>query len=217
MKKYLILFVLLFYVQNVQARDFYQYCSLNTPNRNISGTLASLSGFNGIARNAAESQIKKEIKKETGSEFKIKIENFFASNILKGEIKSIKAISKKYAYDGIYLSDINVRTICSYNHLDYRENKLYFKENMVLRYETDLTQDDLEKTIDSQKIDKTLASILKKVSKYSIISSFAKSLKFLAIPIKIDENNNGKLYIEDIKTSQSKTKLIGYIVILKND
>lgn len=216
MKKILILFVLFLFAQGAFARDFYQYCSTNSPNRNISGTLASFSGFNGITRNIAENQIKKEIKKETGSEFKIKIENFFASNILKGEIKSIKATSKKYGHDGIYLSDINVQTICSYNHLDYKENKLYFKENMVLKYETYLTDDDLAKTIDSQKIDKTIALILKKVSKHNIISSLAKSLKILAIPVKIDDNNNGKLYIEEIKTSQSKIKLTGYIVILKN-
>lgn len=217
MKKIILVFpVLLFLILQAHAENFQQFCSKNSPKRNITGGIASFSGFNVLARNVAENQIEKAIKKETGSKFKIKINNFFTSNILNGEIKSIKATSKKYDYDGIYLSDIKIETICSYNHINFSENVLYFKENMVLKYDVFLTEDDLNKTLNSQKLDKTIAKILKKITKYNLILPLAKTLKNFVIPVKIDEYNNAKLYIEDIKTVKSKVELIGYIVILKN-
>jgi len=214
-KIFLTLFVFLIAYQ-AQAENFYNYCSVNTAKKTFTGSIASFSGFNLLTRNIAENKIKKTIKKETNSKFKIKINNFFASNILNGEIKSIKATSKKYDYDGIHLTNMNITSICPYNRINFEDNKLYFVENMVLKYNVFLTEDDLNKTISSQKIDKRISSILKKASKYGLLLPLAKNLKSIAIPIKIDENNNAILYINDIKTAKDKIELTGHIVILKN-
>ena len=142
--------VILFLLSNFSfANNYEHFCPANSPSKTFSGNLASLSGFNLLSRNIAKNILQKEIKKETGSKFKIKINNFYGTNILNGEFKSLQASSKKYEYDGIYLTDINIKTMCSYNHISYKDKALYFAENMVLNFNAKLTEDDFKKTLNS--------------------------------------------------------------------
>lgn len=198
------------------ANNYEQFCSINSPSKTFGGSLASLSGFNMLARNTAESIIQKEIKKETNSKFKVKINNFYGTNILNGEFKSIKATAKKYEYDGIYLKDINVETLCSYNHVSFENENLYFKENMVLKFSANLDDEDLNKTLKSGKLNKNLAKILVKASKYNGFYSVVNSFLPIEFPIKIDENNQGKLKIQNIQKNNDIVSFIAYILINKN-
>ena len=170
MKKIIILLFLVICAQQIYAKDYTQYCSPNSVNKNFSGNLASISGFNAISRNIIESQIQKAVKKETNSKFNIKINNFFGSNVLKGEFKSLKAVSKKYTHNNLYLSDVNVETVCPYNHISYEDEKLLFDENMVLKYSAKITQEDLNEMINSSEY----KNILDKINNDKIVSSLVK-------------------------------------------
>lgn len=214
MKKIILIIFLI--TSFAQAKDYTQYCSINPPSRGLGGFLMSTSGLNTISRNIIENQIEQTIKRETGSKFKIKINNFYSSNIFNGEFKSIKANSQKYAHEGFYLTDIKIQTICPYNHISFEENKLYFKENMVLNYSAMLTPDDLKNTINSQKIDYRISSILEKISKYGSVLPLITKFKPLSLSIKIDENNRGKLKIDNIKVEKNNIILNGHIIIKKN-
>ena len=79
-----------------------------------------------------------------------------------------------------------------------------------------LTPDDLKNTINSQKIDYRISSILEKISKYGSILPLITKFKPLSIPIKIDENNKGKLKIDNIKVEKDNIILNGHIIIKKN-
>ena len=216
MKKIVLAIFSIFLLSPVQAQNYYQFCSDDIHKKNLSGFFMSSSGLNMLSRNIIEKEIEKAIKKETGSKFKIKINNFYNTNIFNGEFKSIKATSKKYAYDGIFLSDINVKTICPYNHISFENNKLYFKQNMVLKFSTFLTQEEFKKTIQAQKLDKRISSALIKFSKYDMFLPIINTLKPISLAIKIDENNKGTLKIEKIEIIEKKFKLEGYILIKKN-
>ena len=170
MKKIVILLFLMAFTQQIQAKDYNQYCSTNSVNKNFSGNIASITGFNTLSRNIIEGQIQKAIKKETNSKFNIKINNFFGSNVLNGEFKSLKAVSKKYAHNNIFLSDVNVETICPYNHISYEDEKLLFDENMVLKYSAKITQEDLNEMINSSEY----KNILDKINNDKIVSSLVK-------------------------------------------
>ena len=198
------------------ANNYEQFCSINSASKTFGGNLASLSGFNLLTRNVAESIIQKEIKKETNSKFKIKINNFYGTNILNGEIKSIKATAKKYEYDGIYLKNISAQTICSYNHISFENETLYFRENMVLKFSADLNEEDLNKTLKSGKLNKYLAKILAKASKYNGFYSVINSFLPIEFPIKIDENNKGKLKVQNIIKNNDIVSFVAYILIEKN-
>jgi len=215
MKKITILLISLL-IFHAQAQAYEAFCSPKLAKKTLGGNILSLSGFNAISRNAIENVLQKEIKKETNSKFKIKINNFYGNNILNGEFKSIKATSKKYAHDGIYLSNINIETICPYNHILFENDILYFRENMVLKFSANLTKEELEKTLESGNLNKNLASILKKLSKHKKFYSFANVLLPISIPIKIDSNTPAKLTIEKIDSKNKEIYFESYILINKN-
>ena len=80
------------------------------------------------------------------------------------------------------MSDLNVETLCPYNYVNYDNKKLSFKENMVLKYSTKITQDDLDKTLNSTEYKK----ILDKMNSDKVISSLIK-IQNSSVKIKDDK------------------------------
>jgi len=215
MKKLIILLLLmLFMIAN--ANEYSYFCSSNVHKKTFSGVLSSTFGINLLSRNVAENIIEKAIKKETGAKFKVKISNFYSTNFLNGEFKNIKAKAKKYTYDGIYLSNIELTSICSYNHIMFYDETLYFRENMVLKFNAQATKEELKKTLNSGKLNKKLAKILIKVSKNELFVAFANSILPLSFPVQIDENNKAQLKITKISLVNEILAFESYILIPKN-
>ena len=191
MKKVIIaLIMLLFSFAN--AKDYTYFCSTNSPTKSFTGTFASLSGLNTLSRNIIESQVARAIKKETGSKFKIKINNFYGNNILGGEFKNLKATSKKYDDGTIFLSNIDVSTICTYNQISYKDEKVYFLEPMVLKFSAKITQDDLnqmiksssyQKMLDKMNQDSTISSLIKIQSADVVIKNDKLYFKYVVSPL----------------------------------
>lgn len=215
MKKIFILFLLLFSFY-AQANEYEYYCSQNSPSKNFNGFLSSATGFNLLSRNVAEHLIEKAIKKETNAKFKIKINNFYSTNLLNGEFKNLSAKAKKYEHGGIYLTNINASTICAYNHILFKEEKIYFIENFVLKLNAQLTNEQLKKTIASGKLNKKLEKLLNKVLKNEIFIAFTNTILPITLPIEIDENNKGQLKITKIYKLEKNLAFESYILIPKN-
>ena len=182
MKRIISILLFLFAIQTVNAQDYTQYCSTKIPNKTFSGMLASTSGFNLLSRNIIESEISNRLKKELNSKFDVKINNFYGTNILNGSFKDLSATTDKINYGGFYLSNINAKTLCNYNQVEYKDKKLTFKENMVLKYASTITQEDLNNTINSTEYKK----IIEKMNKDEYISSV-----FKIEPSKLEISDNG--------------------------
>ncbi len=235
MKKIILILTIFFIFTNpLFAKDFMQYCSINNANRTLSGNIASISGINFLSRNILEHEISKTLKKETNSKFKVNLDNFYGVNILQGDFKSLKAQSSAFQYKGLYTSNLNVETLCPFNSVAFEDDKLLFKENMVLKYSTEITQQDLDKTfnsseykriIDKMNNDKILSSILKiqnskaeikdnkLILKYEVMPTINENLNFLIPftlkPAKIAfstnlKANNGKLELCDFELNTKK-------------
>ena len=215
MKKIIILFLLIL-TTYANAQEYEYFCSQNTAKKTFSGFLASTSGFNLLTRNIAENTIEKAIKKETGAKFKVKINNFHSSNFLSGEFKNLNAQAKKYEYNGIYLSNLNVNTICSYNYIEFINSELYFKENMALKFSAQLTKEELKKTINSGKLNKKLAKILTKISKNENMIAIINSILPITLPVEIDKNNKGHIKIAKVNLLNNILAFESYILIPKN-
>lgn len=242
----LILLLLLFLKQNsLYAQDYYSYCSVNSAKKTFGGNFASVSGFNSLTRNIIESQIQKAIKKETGSKTEIKIDSFYGVNILNGEFKSLKAKAKDFNSNGLHFSNLFVETICPYNSVEFDDNSIKFRENMVLKYQTELTQDNLndfissskyQKIINSMNENKALSSILKienskveiKDDKLqfvyqiipnganSVFSIFKNHIKTFKINFSANlKVENGKIVICDFKLNKLSSKY-SYLLPLVN-
>ena len=170
MKKILFLSLALIFTINLsQAKDYSEFCSENSANKTLFGSVASLSGYNFLARNVVENQIAKALKKETNSKFDVKIDSFYGTNVKNGEFKSLKATADNIFYNNIYMSSVNIETICDYNKVNYKNKTLTFDENLALKYSASITQDDLDKllkessyqkTIDKMNSDSTISSLI---------------------------------------------------------
>ena len=233
MKKIILVLTIIFISINpLFAKDFLQYCPINNAQKTFSGNIASLLGVNFLSRNIIEHEISKNLKKQTNSNFKVSVDNFYGINVLGGEFKSLKANSKNFNYNGLYTSNLNIETLCPYNSVLFKDNELFFKENMVLKYSTDITQNDLDKTFESKEYksvidkmnnDKILSSILKiqnskaeikddkLVFKYEVMpaSHLNYLLPFTLKPAKIAfstnlKANNGKLELCDFELNSKK-------------
>lgn len=215
MKKIFALFLLIF-SYCTQASEYEYYCSQNSASKTFGGFIASTSGLNLLSRNIAENSIQKAIKKETDAKFKVKINNFYATNLLNGEFKDLSATAKKYEYDGVYLSNVNINTICSYNHILFENNELYFRENMVLKLNAQLTNEQLKNTISSGKLDKKLTKLLNKILKNEVFIAFANTILPITLPVEINESNKAQLKITRISKFENILGFESYILIPKS-
>ena len=140
MKKVISILICMLCIQ-VFASDF--YCHNDTPSKNAAGIIASASGFNMAARNIAQHQISNALKKQTGAKFDIKIKSWWGANILNGEFQDFSAKTKQYAYKKIYLSDLEINSLCSYNKIEYKDKTAKFKYDTPLKFSAAITQNDL--------------------------------------------------------------------------
>ena len=166
MKKIIILFSLLMSFNSAFALDYTSYCPLEKSS-GIFGNIISVTGLNFLSKSILQNRIASAVKKETNSKFDIDIENIFGSSILSGAFKSLSAKSSSVGYNGIYMSDFSVNTVCPYNYVSFKGGKLSFPENMVLKYKTSVTQEDINKILNSE----IYKNAIKKMNKDGSISS----------------------------------------------
>lgn len=182
MKKIIyILTFLLFTSLNAQANDYSFYCSNSNAKKTFNGIFKSTIGFNTLSKKIVEHEITKAIKKDLKSDLKIKITNFYGVDFLGGEFNSLNAKAKNFSYGGYYFSDLNAQTICPYNKVSRQNNKIVFDENFVLKFNTKITQDDLNKFSFS----KNYKKIIEQMNKDPMIS---KMVKITNAKIEIDED-----------------------------
>ncbi|MBQ8476120.1 hypothetical protein IJ531_03560 [bacterium] len=148
MKKLIIFFILLLLPS--YALDYGLYCSDLAPSKSLSGALMSTTGVNFLARQIAQKEIAKALKKETGSKFDVKIGTFFAANITQGEFSKFSAISKNYSHDNFSAQKLTLETICPYNKISYKNDKLNYDTEMVLKFSAENNQDNLSKMLNKE-------------------------------------------------------------------
>ncbi len=149
MKKIIIYITLFLTFSSAFAVDYSSYCPAKKSSGSFLGNIASLTGINFLSKSFLQNRIQSAIKKETDSKFDVDIDNVFGSSILSGAFKSLSAKSSSVGYHGIYMSDFSVNTVCPYNYVSFKGGKLSFPENLVLNYKTSITQEDVDKILNS--------------------------------------------------------------------
>lgn len=190
MKKIILTIFSVLLFQNFSfAQDYNSYCSSYVPKKNFGGVSSSISGVNLLSRNIIEHQMTKAIKKETNSNFKIDIDNYWGNSLLGGEFKSLSAKTKELPLEGLIFSDVDIYTICPYNRVTLKDNLPVFEENMVLKYSANLTQQNLDKYLLTSEYKK----IIDKINSNAVIKNM-----FQIKNSKISINNNKLNFKYDI-------------------
>ena len=116
---------------------------------------------NPLAEGLVEHALKKVLKKETGSNFKVKFTAYTLSSLKKGVFKSVELESEDLLIENIPISYAHLKSVTDYNYIDYKSKPVAFKSNMEFDYELLIT----EETINEALKRKEYNDILNKVNK----------------------------------------------------
>src|SRR5574344_983150 len=149
-KNLIILLSMIFFASPALANC--EYSSLCAPNAyglssKKAQILSNVTGATFLGQTVAQSLIKKELKKATKQKFSVKVKGYSVQDLKAGKFKYLKVSGKNLNFDGIYVSGLEFNTLCDFNYIDL--NNYTLKENMVMKFSTTFSDNDLRKTMNS--------------------------------------------------------------------
>ena len=112
--------------------------------------MSNVTGSNITAEAIAGMILKKSILKQANGKFKVNINSYSVKDLKKGIFKSFSLKGKNVNLDGIQFSELNIKTLCKFNYIGFNEfKKPVFKEALPVSFSVVMTQDDINKTMDS--------------------------------------------------------------------
>lgn len=235
MKKIITIFCIFILSNFAFGQNMESYCTDKKIKKNFLGTLSSLSGVNFLSRNIVENEIEKALLKELGAKFKINLENYWGTTLLNG-FKEISAKADNINLEGFYFSDLKIENVCQYNYIGFSDGKIEFPHDFLLKYETKITQEDINKIISSAKYqnaiekmnnDKAISSIMQiensniEIKENSLELAYkikpVNFFNFKPINLKLQADlkaRNGKIELCDIKINSKKTHLDIFLPII---
>lgn len=128
----------------------------------LTRTLANATGSNILAQQVAQSLIKRELKKDSGENFKVKVGSYSLADLKAGRFKSLDISGKNLDLDGVYVSYLDFKTLCDFNYIvfDKANDTIFFKEAFPMSYSIVMNENDLNNTMNTG----TYAHLIKEVN-----------------------------------------------------
>lgn len=106
-------------------------------------------GATSLSEKIAQFRIEKALKKITKQKFDVSVKSYSIQDLLQGRFKSITISGKNLNFNGVYLTSLKLKTLCDFNYVQFDENPMKFKENMIIGFSTVISDEDLRKTMKS--------------------------------------------------------------------
>lgn len=166
MKKLLILLMSLVITGGTTFASQSAYVACSAPYDLSSGlkkTLANATGSNLIAQQVAQSLIKRQLKKESGEKFKVKVSSYSMADLKAGRFKSLDISGENLDLDGVYVSYMDFKTLCDFNYIvfDKNTNSVFFKEAFPMSYSIVMNENDINNTMNSSAYSKLIRDVNK--------------------------------------------------------
>lgn len=187
MKKVLLTLLFLFIGQTGFASCDIQSCTAPYDlTSGFSRFFSKITGQNFIASKIGESLTKKAIKKEiTSGKIDVNLKSFSTRDLKAGRFKSLEITGKDVVVDGIYISYFNTKTLCDFNYVVQDKNgKVIVKEDIPVRVNVVITEDDLNSTMNSSDYKRMLSDI-------NTIGGTLNLFQIVSTSVKL---KNGKMY-----------------------
>ena len=148
--------------------------------------VSTATGQNFIAEKVGESLVKKAINKNIVSgKVSAKLDSFSTRDLKAGRFKSLEITVKDVDIEGIYISYFNAKTLCDFNYIaPSGDNNYIVKENIPIAFNTEITEEDLNKTMNSSDYKRLIDDI----------NSIGGSLNVFQIVSTSVKLKNGKMY-----------------------
>lgn len=117
----------------------------------VSQFFSTITGQKFIAEKVGEKIIRKSVQKNIISgDIKTSLKSFSARDLKAGRFKSIEIKGKDVNAQGIMISSFHAKTICDFNYVtENKDGDVIVKENMPLDISIVITEDDINKTMES--------------------------------------------------------------------
>ena len=128
-------------------------------NNKFSSFISSITGLNFARTQISESVLKKAILKTVQGDknLKVDIDSYSAKDLNNGIFKSLTMSGKNVNIDGVYLSSVELKSLCEFNYIQYdKKGNLTFKEDFPMSFEIQMTSDDINNTMKSEKYTKII-------------------------------------------------------------
>lgn len=102
-----------------------------------------------LSEKLAEARFREELKKMTKQKFDVSVKSYSLQDLFHGRYKSINISGKNLDINGVYLTSLNLKTLCNFNYVLFDKNPVKFKENMIVGFSTVISDQDLMKTMES--------------------------------------------------------------------
>ncbi len=211
-------------------------CTITCPSESIKLTekesiIKKITGLNFLSSKITETVIEKELHDALKSKFKAKLNIFTIKRLKNGEFKSLQLESKKVKYKAFSMSDFYAETICPYNKIIYKNNRIYYPYNIPFKFKGQITNEDIKNIINSKEFQK-------EINKTSININGINGLKLRNIEVNIQDDKihfiisletffgnfkikfsakpaveNNKIILKDIFYNSKKSSIINYNAI----
>lgn len=165
MKKILLLLGILVCFSSVSFGAECSYTCVEKYNMNnkISSFFSSITGLNFTRTKITEAIMKKTINKSIkGGKLNVDIDSYSAKDLSNGIFKSLNISGKNIIVDDIYLSSIELKTLCDFNYIEYDKNgNMVFKEDFPMSFEIQMSNDDINKSMQSEHYKKIINDVNK--------------------------------------------------------
>ncbi len=148
--------------------------------------VSTLTGQNFIAEKVGESLVKKAIKKNIVSgKISANLDSYSTRDLKAGRFKSLEITGKDVDIEEIYISYFNAKTLCDFNYIAKdKDNNYIVKENIPIAFTTEITEEDLNKTMNSSDYKRLIDDINSIGGSLNIFQIISTSVKL----------QNGKMY-----------------------
>ena len=108
----------------------------------------------------AEKAIKRTLKKKIGSgNYKVKFRGYTLNSMKKGIFKNLEIVGKKLEIEDIKIPYLGLKSETDYNWLDYSENSIKIKSDIVFNYNLELTEDSINSALKRDNYKNTLKKL----------------------------------------------------------
>lgn len=121
--------------------------------------LQTITGMNFIADHVAESQIKQQLSKIAQGNYNVNLDTYSAMDLAAGKFKGFDIKGKNIVINDTHISSVEASSMCNFVWLDYKSNPIKPLAPLYVDVKGTITEDDINKTLTSQKFQEEIAKI----------------------------------------------------------
>lgn len=150
---------------------------MNTKFRTFVG---GVSGVNFISEKVAQRALKREISKVVKNEaLKVKIDSYSSKDLKNGIFKSANVKAKNLHVNDIYLTSLEMNTLCDFNYIKQSGDDIVFMEDFPMSFKLRMSASDINNTMKSEKYQKIINDLNNLSNSYGVGIKISSSKMFI--------------------------------------